>query len=314
MQTKTIAIGLFAGVAAGLMAAAALRPGAFVLPMLFAAPAAVYMASLGWGTVAGALAAIAAAVVAGFMSGPPAALSVAALFFVPAAWAGHLANLAQPAPDGRGLVWFPLSGILLRLAAALVSGFIVTGVVLGYDPVEIETALRELLAEIVKAGGGVADDAAIAGSARAYIALLPAVVPGMWLMLHVLVMHLSAIVTARSGVLARPAEDIAATLTLPPAFVGAVAAAGGGMIVLPSPGYEIAALVFGAGVAALALVGLAQVHLNSRGKPGRGLLLALTYGLLVVLGFPALVLAVFGAIRCMRGPVAPPPPPALPRS
>lgn len=314
MQTKTLAIGLFAGVAAGLMAAAALRPGAFVLPMLFAAPAAIYIASLGWGTIAGALAAIAGATVAAFMSGPQAAVVVTALFFAPAAWAGHLANLAQPSADGRGLLWFPLSGILLRLAAALIAGFIVTGVALGYAPAEIEPALRQLLAEIVTAGGGVVDDAAIEASARAYIALLPAVVPGMWLMLHVLVMHLSAIVTARSGVLARPAEDIASTLALPPAFVGVAAAAGGGMIVLSWPAYEIAALVFGVGVAALALVGLAQVHLNSRGKPGRVLLLTLTYAILVVFGFPALVLAVFGAIRSMRGPVSPPSPPALPKS
>ena len=58
-----IVIGLIAGVAAGLMAAAALRAGSAALIMLLAAPVAVYLASLGWGTLSGFIAATIAAAV-----------------------------------------------------------------------------------------------------------------------------------------------------------------------------------------------------------------------------------------------------------
>lgn len=306
-QIKAPAIGLFAGIAAGLMALAALRPGAFVLPMLFAAPAAVYIASLGWGTIAGAIAAVIGAGIAVAVEGPQPAIVIAALFFLPAAWAGHLANLARPSETGPGLDWFPVSGILLRLMAALFGGFVVAGIALGYDPAVVTKMLTEFFTEVVRSGEGAVDDATLEANARAYVALMPAVIPAMWLLLHVLVMHLSAIVTARSGVLARPAEDIAATANLPLAVVGAAAGALVGMTVLPSPGYEVAAIGAGLAIAGLGLVGLAQLHYASRGKPGRGIMLFLSYFVLVVFGLPILVLAVIGALRAFRGIQTPPP-------
>ncbi len=101
MNKQTVyAIAIGAGIAAGLMAIAGLRPSAFSLPLFIGAPFAVYVASLGWGTASGVIAAVVATGAALLWHGPAAAAVTAGLLFAPAALAGHLANLARPAPNG----------------------------------------------------------------------------------------------------------------------------------------------------------------------------------------------------------------------
>ena len=59
-------IGLLAGLAAGLMVLAGFAGGSVSLVLIFASPAAVYIASLGWGTIAGIVAAIGGSVIAAY--------------------------------------------------------------------------------------------------------------------------------------------------------------------------------------------------------------------------------------------------------
>ncbi len=302
-------IAIAAGLASGLMALAGLRPTPFAMPLLIAAPAAVYIASLGWGTLAGIMAAVVACAISLFWHGPEALIIVAGLLFVPAAFAGHLANLAQSDADGSGLLWYPLSKVLLRLMAALGAGFVLTGMAMGYEAETVNAAFRELFREILSANpdGTALSDEVVAQSAKTYAALLPAVIPGMWLLAHVLVMHFSAVVAARSGLLARPAEDLALTAVLPASAIAVPVAGIIGMFVLPTPAYEIAAIATGLGIAGFGLTGLAELHLSTRGRPGRQVLLVLSYLSLVIFGFPILILAVMGVVRSLRGSSTMPP-------
>ncbi len=300
-RQAAIGIAIAAGLASGLMALAGLRPTPFALPLLVAAPVAVYIASLGWGTLAGIISAVVASALS-LWHGPQAMVIVAGLLFAPAAFAGHLANLAQPDPNGPGLLWYPLSKVLLRLMAALGVGFVLAGIAMGYDAETVNAAFRELFREILAANpdGTPLSEEVIAQSAATYAALLPAVIPGMWLLAHVLVMHFSAVVAARSGQLARPPEDIAMTAMLPAAAIALPVVGIAAMLFLPSPGYEIAAVATGLGFAGFCLTGLAEMHVSTRGRPGRRVLLAAAYVALILFGFPILVFALMGMTRSLR--------------
>jgi hypothetical protein len=130
-------------------------------------------------------------------------------------------------------------------------------------------------------------------------------------MLHVLVMHLSAMIVRQSGRLARPAEDIAATANLPVEALALPVAGITGMVLFAGPAYEIAAVAAGIGTAGFGLIGLAELHYVSRGRPGRGVMLFVSYLVLVLFSFPLLVFAGIGARRAIkRRNRMPPTPPA----
>ena len=317
-------IGLLAGLAAGLMVLAGFAGGSVSLVLIFASPAAVYIASLGWGTIAGVVAAIGGSVIAAYAAGPQSAIFAAALLFGPAAWAGHLANLGQPAPDGRSMLWYPLPAILIRMSIAIGVGFLITGLAYGYNTQTIAKGLEEVFGEFVRANPQLAaprqED--LAATARAYAAMMPVILPLMWLMLHVLVFYLAAMVARQSGKMARPGWDIPAEANLPYSTIGLPLAGLVGMTIAPSPVYEIAAIMTGVGIAAFGLVGLADLHLKNRGRPGRGMLLFASWMLIFMFGLPLLIFAVFGALRAWRsrpggGSAGMPPsgtPPAPPQS
>ncbi|HPQ96889.1 MAG TPA: hypothetical protein PLN94_15000, partial [Thiolinea sp.] len=137
------------------------------------------------------------------------------LLFLPAAWAGHLANLAQRVPancgngGGETVIWFPLSGILVRLMLALAAGFILTGWAIGFSGERVATLFAQIMGEAAKTNSDLAAPAPadLERSGQLYAALVPVVIPAIWLMMHVLVMHFAAVVVNRSGRLARPADD-----------------------------------------------------------------------------------------------------------
>lgn len=313
-QIPTWAIVLLAGAAGGLMAIAGIGAGMLGFLLLLAAPMSIYITALGWGPVAGFVAAGIATAISSYDGSISSVVSTGTLLFLPAAWAGHLANLARPAPDGHGMVWYPLSSILVRLMLALVAGFILTGWMSGLSAARFATVLTELMRALVERNPELqpANEADIARAAMLYAALLPLVMPTLWLLLHVLVFHGAAAITRQSGRLARPADDIAATAGLPIEALVIPVAGIAAMFALPSPGYDIGALLTGIGIAGFGLIGLAELHLVTRGRQGRGLLLFVTYLLLILFTvMPLAFLAVWGAIRVLRRrPTPPPRPPA----
>lgn len=301
-----ILIGTLAGVAAGLMIVAAFRSVTAALPMLFAAPIAIYIASLGWGTIPGFVAALLGAGGA-LIGGPKVALFSALLMFLPAAWAGHLANLGRPSADGKSMVWYPLENILVHLMIAIAAGFIIAGYTLGYDRTEIEQGMVALLREFVKSGGSeTVNEQNLKESARIYAALLPMVMPAIWVFMHIAVFSISAGIARLSGKVARPRDDIAATANLPVQLIAWPIAGIAGMFLTTGPIYEIAAVLAGTGIAAFSLIGLAEFHYTTRGRPARGLLIFSAYLLIFLFTIPLILFAVWGMIRVWRRRGGPP--------
>jgi hypothetical protein len=309
-MNRTIAIaatGILSGIAAGLMALAALTAGPAAALLLLVSPLTVAIAALGWGTLAGLIALIAASVVLAATIGPLAAVVVAALLFAPVALGGHLANLGRAADNGKGVEWYPLPALLVRLGAAVGAAAVLSGALIGYSRAEAGTIILKLFAEFQKLRPDIAPPApeAMESAAAFYAALIPFAVPAMWLIAHAAILGLGVRIVRASGRMARPVEDIAANAGLPRAFALAPLLAIAGMFVLPSPGYEIAAAIAGTGVAALGLVGLAEIHVLTRGRPARGFILFLCYAALVLAGLVLAAFAVLGLVRTLRAAQTP---------
>ncbi|MEC9344209.1 MAG: hypothetical protein VYD64_10240 [Pseudomonadota bacterium] len=310
-------MGLLAGIAGGLMAYAGLYAGVGTIFLLLAAPFTVYVASLGWGTAAGLTAAVVATAITGFDGTMAAPVVGGALLFFPAAWAGHLANLARRdtiagagAANGREVtVWFPLSGVLLRLMLSLIAGVVITGWVVGYSGDELAEGFLKMMSEYYarQAEFDSPGTEALQRSARLYAGMIPLFIPAVLLFVHVTIIYLAAMVVRLSGRLSRPADDIAATASLPVEALALPAAGLVCMMLFSGSAYAVAAVVAGIGVAGFALVGLAELHHISRGRPGRGFLLFISYFMLVLFTFPLLIFAGMGVRRTIRHRNAPPP-------
>ncbi|MEZ5872550.1 MAG: hypothetical protein R3D32_12050 [Nitratireductor sp.] len=312
-NANTIGIGLVAGLAGGLMALAGLHSTSFAFFLMFSAPLAIAVASLGWGPLSGMLAAVVAVIIVAIQTQIEMAVATATLLFLPVAWAGHLANLAQPSPDNRQMVWFPLSGILFRLMIALFAGFIITGWISGFSAEKAAAAFAELLNEMAKNEPELPQipEGSIEQNARVFAGILPIAIPAVFLMAHVLVLYLAAMVTRASGKLPRPRDDIPATANLPAIALGITPLGLIAMGMFASPLYEIGGVMAGIGIAGLGLVGLADMHFSMRGKPGGQFAIFVSWFALMVLSLPLVLFALFGAWRVIRS-MNPPQPPVFP--
>ncbi len=307
-QTIAIAIGCVAGLAAGLIVLAGSRPLMAVVPLLIVAPLPIQIATLGWGPIAGALAAAIAIAITAFGIGGIGAASLATTMLLPAAWAAHLANLARPGADGKTMVWYPLPAILAHLAIAIMLGCWLSGYLLGYDETKVTVVFAQLVEELKTARPDLPPPSpdAVGIASSFYAAVIPFAMPALLVILQVLTLAISAQITRLSGRLPRPADDIARDAGLPAAMLGLALASVAGIFLLQPPYYDIAAVAAGASVAAFGLVGLAELHAITRGRAARTLILTGTYLILVLISVPLLAFAVLGAIRVYRGNARPP--------
>jgi hypothetical protein len=302
-RTSAIVIGLLAGAAAGAMILSEMRAGAAAALLLFAAPAVVQIAVLGWGAVAGIAAVAASLLVIGFGGSPLGFLIAGAVLIVPAAWAGYLANLAQPSADGRSMEWYPLPRLFFHILLFVIGGFLLAGFVSGFSVERLTPMVAQFLKEMIAAEQGVGslDEEQIQAMAALYAGAMPFVLPAFFLLAQVLVLSISSTIARASGRMPRPRDDIAATAGLPRAAVAMAAGGLAGMFILPGGLFEIAAAFAGASIAALGLIGLADLHYVSRGKPARGLLLAGVWLIILLFSIPLAFFAVTGAMRVWRG-------------
>ncbi|GEM_PF-3458205 len=305
INNQALFTGVLAGVAAGLMIFGALNAGLLAIFLLFAAPAAIYIATMGWGSAAGIVAALVGIVIAGVFGGYPLAGISGALLFAPAAYVGLLVNLGTrstntAANDNEGgVVWFPLSIILFRLMMVLAAGFILIGLFAGLTNEFLTARFAELLKAFYNTNPNLPalDDATYTAHAATYAKIFPIALPCLWLMMHVATAFIAANITRRSGLLARDPEDVAATVRLPVEAAGILAAGLLGELILPGTLQLAAAVLLGIGIGGFGLIGLAHLHFTSRGNPIRPFLLWASYASIVLFSVPLLIFTAIGLFR-----------------
>ncbi len=290
MNTKTLLIAILAGVASAVFSAAPQGLAGFGVVLSIFAPLPIFVASLGWGSIAGIVAA-GVAVAATLITGDPSnALSVALSGAIPAAWLGHMAGLWRQDDDGNSL-WFPLSTILSRLALYCGAAVIVGGMISGFDPDAIKQALIKFMSGVAQqnASGKAVDLKAVRSLAEFYAYVVPILVPMTLMFLLIFNMNLGARITRTAKLLQRPKDDIPASLSLPVTTLGIFAAAI--LVSMLGGGIGLAGQAMSGAIGfALSLVGLATMHYLTRGNAARGLILWASY---IAIIFSVLPLAMF---------------------
>lgn len=329
MKPSSLLIAAAAGTASALLFAGVVLQSSSAVSLALAAPIPIYIASLGWGTVAGVLAAIASSLVIVALSGSWAgAFLLMVAMTGPAAFAGHLAGLAQPLGDPSDtdrnlaanqnadgpreaspptppkLLWYPLDRVLFAIAVMASLACLGLGWYFGYD---VEALKPEIVAALSEGGTAAqVSQAELDNVAALLLNLVPLVQPAVLTLTLVVGLYLAAWIVRTSGRLPRPKDDLPTAVHLPPValfvFVTALAISFlSGTIALA------ATVVIGAFGMAFTLVGLARLHVRSRGRSNRGLLLFASYAGIVILSFPILIFTAMGLADTWRRLRTPPP-------
>jgi hypothetical protein len=292
---QIVLVGLGAGAAAALLFASVVSGSIAAIFLFYLAPLPILIAALGWSHLAGLIAAASATAAVGLVSGH---------FFVAvpviafgAWWLGYLALLARPAANGGGdaLDWYPVGRLVLW--AAVIGTLVVAAAVpnFGTDQESLQAGLRKTYERILNEPSLV----------DVLVVAVPPAAAVFSTITNLLNLWLAARVVKISGRLTRPWPDLAA-LTLPASAAGLLAAAIAGSF-LP----DLAGILSGAFAASLlmafAILGLAVMHVITRGMNSRGVVLAGLYATTVVFTWPILAISILGlaeTVLNIRGRVA----------
>ncbi len=301
MNLKTYLIPAVAGIACVLVIAASQRAGVAGIPLLLLAPLPIYVAALGWGTQGAILACVVASVTAFVAVSPGLAALVAFAFAVPAAFIGHQANLAQQTDDGQ-IEWFPLSQLLFNLALALSIGIVLVGLVAGYNIETLTPPFTDAFREMFKVNPPPVplSDEELTQLVQRTLNLMPFIATSVWVIVHVVNLHLSAKICRASGRLPRPKDDIGESAAMPSIGLAIMLAALVGAVMLSGAAQMIAGVFAGAFITAFALVGLASIHVRARNSAAGFVFLMLTYALILFFYFPLFLYAIGGVIRTLN--------------
>lgn len=329
-----IALGVGAGTVSALLFAAAGTNTVPAVLLMYLAPLPILIVALGWHHLLGLLALAVGGLVTTLLVRSSAGL-VFALGPAISAWllawltllrrpgeapiAGQAGPSAGWYPLGHLLVWIGLGGALMAIGSLAVAT--------GWDYERYRDALEQTAAAVLRREMRLDRSAPLPQTlglpGRDFIRLIsglaPALFAGMLTLILSVNLWLAGKVVAISGRLVRPWPDLPDTRMPPTALAGIVA--GFALAQLQGfPGVAGTALA-GGFLMAFALQGLAVMHVVTRRRPARGLILSLTYVLTLVLAYVFLpVFALLGMVdtalpirRTLAGPPGPPPPPR-PRS
>lgn len=304
MNASTILTGLAGGLAAALLFAAIVGGGALAAPLFALSPLPVAIVSLGWGSLAGFIAALAGSAIVAGLSSIHGGYLFLLITAAPMAWYAHLAGLAQVGADGRPQAWYPLGRILTAMALVTPLVIVVAGALIGASVEEIAQTLTDVIVAEVRNPDGTALDAAIVlDNMRLYVRLMPVTVSMLWLTLSVFNLWLAARIVMMSGRLRRPWVAVFETPDLlPRAVLPGLAAAIVAAFALSGNDIGLAAGALAGSLAmALALVGFAVVHLVLRDNPAKSILLSALYGATFLFSLPLLPVMIAGAADVQTG-------------
>jgi len=294
-------IGAGAGLVAAALFASAATATALAAILFYLAPLPICLAGLGWGTTAAAVSALTGtAVVAGALG-----LATGAIFALgvggPMAVLCYLALLSRPtaAPQKAGtggLEWYPVGHLVGwgAVMAGLLAGAMV--LMLGYDADSYRESIKNVLEHSalkeLDQGGTLINDSTIGGLSSALARAMPAAFAIIWQSIALFNLWLAGVIVDASGRALRPWPQLDA-FELPNAFFLAFT---GSLLAPFLPGMAgLLAIGFaGALLFAYVLQGLAVLHAFTRGMPFRGVLLAVVYLGILLLGWVAIAIAILG--------------------
>ena len=313
---QIILIGLGAGAASALLFASVASGSPLSLALTIFAQLPILIAAIGWTHLAGLAGLIIASVGLTLVLGGPVGFLFLITVGLPAWWIGYLVLLARPGAEPGATEWYPVGRIIVWTAIAAGTIVFVSLLRHGADIASVRTGLRreiELFSRLL----GALQIRGFSDPERTKDALV-LIVPGMkavgLTMISLINVWLAALIVKISGRLRRPWPTIA-QMSFPP-FTPIALAAAVAATFLPELIGLAGSVVTASLLLAYALLGLAVVHVVTRGVAGRGAMLTGLYLLVMLFSWPLLlVMSLLGLIETMlalRARVAarrPPPPP-----
>lgn len=302
-----ILIALTAGAASALMFASIVSGALISLLLFYLAPLPLLVAALGWGALAAAVGGIAAGVGLGALFGFSYFIAFLLTVALPASWLGHLALLGRPIapivsgpdapPSASDTEWYPVGRIVAWTAAFAVLTTMAALFTLGGDAATITAALRSGLLRVMGARDGASAEAE--RLADALVAVAPGAAAIVAMMTLTLNLFLAAKITAMSGRLLRPWPDLKSAalppMTLAVLSLGLACSFAGGLLAILGQAMVAALLM------AYALIGFAVLHTLTANVRHRAFWLSSIYALVLVFGWPVLVMVGLGLSDALLG-------------
>jgi hypothetical protein len=304
-----VLIAMAAGCASALMFASIVSGALISLLLFYLAPLPLMMAALGWGPLSATIGGISAATGLGAIFGLPYCIAFVLTVALPAWWLGHLALLGRPVangvPSGNGaspvapdLEWYPVGRILIWITGFAALTTMAALLTLGTDAAAITGALRRGLLRIIGQSDP-ATSAEVEQRIDALVAIAPAAAALVAMLTLTLNLWLAAKITATSARLHRPWPDLKSA-ALPPMTLAALCVAiafcfAGGLLAI------LGQIVTAALMMAYAFTGFAVLHTLTLASKNRAIWLCCTYVLVMVIGWPILVMAALGLADAIFG-------------
>ncbi|MHA1114511.1 MAG: DUF2232 domain-containing protein [Alphaproteobacteria bacterium] len=268
-------------------------PGAILLSYFSQMP--LYLVGLSLGTVPAVTAAVSAALIVAFAGSFLGAGLFALLSGVPAILIVHQTLRSRPTSDG-GTRWYP-TGRLAALLAGLATAVFILAALIFADGEGFEANIQGFVGQFLNEFRGIGTDAPQTSTVtRLIAAYFPGGAMVSWLLMVTVNATLAQALLAQFKRNLRPTPSYGA-FRVPDWVIYVLIAAGlltifgrGGAL-----GYVAANLIPLWGALYL-LGGLAVLHAISRAWPGRPLIIAFVYMLLILFGWPAVLIAGLGIV------------------
>lgn len=304
MPTKVFLLAIAAGIVSAVVFTSA-TTGAMVLRVVLflLTPLSLYLAGLGLGVIAAAIAAITATAAVMLITNPLTAEIYAISTAIPAFICTRFILMSRGAEDERE--WYPIGRVVV-IAAMFASLFaMLTLILMGGDIETLTKMLRGAVQAFVKSelsqipGAPAIGEAEIDQITRSTLSTLPWALGLLAMATILLNLWLAGRITLASGRLVRPWPDLAHFKMPASATFMLFAAIGltftGGMTGL------LAAGVAAPFTLAFALVGLGLVHVLTRGSPWRSFILSSLYIGTILVPHIGLILALVGLAETVFG-------------
>ena len=304
-----VLIAMAAGCASALMFASIVSGALISLLLFYLAPLPLMMAALGWGPLSATIGGISAATGLGAIFGLPYCIAFVLTVALPAWWLGHLALLGRPVANGVSsgngaspvapdLEWYPVGRILIWVAGFAALTTMAAMLTLGADAAAITGALRRGLLRIIGQSDP-ASSAEIEQRIDPLVSIAPAAAALVAMLTLTLNLWLAAKITATSARLHRPWPDLKSA-ALPPMTLAALCVAiafcfAGGLLAI------LGQIVTAALMMAYAFTGFAVLHTLTLASKNRAIWLCCTYVLVMVIGWPILLMVALGLADAIFG-------------
>jgi hypothetical protein len=299
---QIVLIGIGAGAASALLFASIASGSMLAVALFYLAPLPIMLAAVAWRHLAGAIAAGIAALALGIFLGPWFLIAHLVGIGLPAYILAYLALLARPGVQPGAVEWYPVGRVVLWSAviAAAVTALAIPA--FGLDIDSYRAALRAGFERVLRAQSATPAGAPLQISGvqdpQRVLDFLVLVIPPVAAVLSMLTglinLWLAGRIARLSGRLKRPWPDLAAMHFPPTAPLGLAAAVAlsffPGLVGLA--GGLLSATLF----VAYAILGFAVIHGVTRAFGGRGLILTALWLAVLVIGWPALAVALVGLV------------------